>query len=67
MTPDEQIESRANLDSQFIDFEERCSDCGRMYCQHEEVFGENTILYVCPLWQWPPKGKGVFVLPEEIS
>lgn len=48
MQPDEQQESRANLDSQFIDFEERCSNCSQMFAYHETRIGCRGLATYCP-------------------
>jgi ferredoxin len=44
----DEFESRANMDSQFIDFEERCANCGRMYCYHKTLNWFGLCLAVCP-------------------
>ena len=59
MQPDQEFESRANMDSEFIDFEERCENCGRMYIYHETQVWSGTVATLCP------EGKGFFELQEK--
>lgn len=53
-----ELDARANGASEFIDFEERCIRCQRMYAYHETRAWRGKIATVCP------DGDGVFTLPE---
>lgn len=48
MEQSEEIESRANMESELIDFEERCGNCFRMYCYHETRNGCRGLATYCP-------------------
>jgi len=48
MTYEEEMEGRANMDSEFIDSEERCANCGRFYCYHETRNGCRGLATYCP-------------------
>lgn len=58
MEPWEELESRANAGNEFVDFEQACANCGRMYGYHEKRVWYGVVAYVCP------EKTGVFVLPE---
>lgn len=48
MQPSDELESRAKLDSQFIDFEERCAECSQMFAYHELRTGCRGLAAYCP-------------------
>jgi hypothetical protein len=59
MTPDENMEFRANFASEWMPEEEVCGNCGFSYGMHETRIWYRVLATACP------NDKGVFVVQEK--